>query len=898
VPAHFAENHFENTTVHDKGTNEGCIGGSEKRRAAAFGYAIAVAAVGCSWLLRIGIGATVADGWPPYVTFFPAVMVAALLGGLGPGFLATALAVTSAGYVLLPPDSSPGHGAGLILFAAMGALMTVVAEIHRRSHANKTAKQESLFEEACSLSEQLLRESESRYRMIVDQASDALFDGILVADAQGRHLEVNLRGTEKLGYTRDEILTMRFEDFVFAEDLPRLADKFARVANGEVVTSEWRLKRKDGSEFLAAVRASRLADGRQQTVIRDITPHRLAEQAAQESAELLRAHVENSPMAVIGWDEYFTVTRWAGGAEKLFGWKEEEFIGRRLHELHLVHAPDIPLVEQAMERIAAGERYVLSRNRNVTKAGRVIHCVWHNSVLTDATGKMTSVLSQVEDVTEQVTAETALRESEAKFRALFEGTNLGIKLCEVLFDSDGAAVDALIIDCNATYARNVRVVREKIVGRRLTEVIPGIEPTWAKHYGSIVKTGKPTRFDEYSGTFDRWLEVHASPMGGSRVAVVLRDITDQRRAEIALRAAVTEAERANGAKSRFLAATSHDLRQPLSALSLYVGTLASSRGPVDGAVVANMRNCVESLSELLGDLLDLSRLDAGIVKPEISDFRLDALFANIMSSQAPDARQKGLALRLVASNFVARCDAMLLQRIVENFVANAIRYTGRGGVLIGCRRRQGKRWIEVWDTGIGIPDDKTGEIFEEFRQLANPERNRAKGSGLGLAIVARTASLLGLQIRVCSTVGRGSMFAVEVPRGELAPTVVRSAYTHRPLRVALIEDNVHVAAALAYALRDAGHEVVAAASCAEALTSLGAAAPDIVVSDYRLAGGMTGFDAIARIKATFGDELPAFVITGDTDPALIAKMASKGIHVLHKPIDIDILRAQIAELTN
>jgi two-component system, sensor histidine kinase len=374
----------------------------------------------------------------------------------------------------------------------------------------------------------------------------------------------------------------------------------------------------------------------------------------------------------------------------------------------------------------------------------------------------------------------------------------------------------------------------------------------------------------------------------------LERLVMQRTAELAT--AKVEAERANNAKTRFLAAVSHDLRQPLSALSLYVGTLGSKPSAVNGQVVANMKNCVTSLSGMLSNLLDLSKLEAGIVAAEPSDFMLDALIANIVSSQEPEANAKGLQLRCTVPHLIARTDAILFRRILENFVSNSIRYTETGGVLIGCRRREGKRWVEVWDTGLGIPEDKTTEIFEEFRQLGNYERNRAKGTGLGLAIVAKTAELLGLQIRVRSRPGKGSMFAVEVPLGETVKPAFRHTYTHRPLRIALVEDNVEVALALTHSLTGAGHEVVAAASRKELWPRLNGTAPDIVISDYRLAGSETGFDVIASLRTAFGSELPALLITGDTDPGVIRRMAAERIRVQHKPLDLEALLSRIADL--
>jgi signal transduction histidine kinase len=240
-----------------------------------------------------------------------------------------------------------------------------------------------------------------------------------------------------------------------------------------------------------------------------------------------------------------------------------------------------------------------------------------------------------------------------------------------------------------------------------------------------------------------------------------QDVTERKRNDELLRQAKAEAERANQAKSRFLATASHDLRQPLAALNLYASMLKTTRAVPGQKLVTNIQVCIDRLNELLNDLLDLSKFEAGVIVPHVQDFSVTELFDSLAPVHAPDAALKGLCLRWMPSPCVVCTDLVLLRRALGNLIANAVRYTERGGVLIACRRRQGKTWIEVWDTGIGIPAGRTGEIFEEFKQLGGGACN--KGSGLGLAIVARTAALLGLSINVRSRVGRGSVFAIELP---------------------------------------------------------------------------------------------------------------------------------------
>lgn len=374
------------------------------------------------------------------------------------------------------------------------------------------------------------------------------------------------------------------------------------------------------------------------------------------------------------------------------------------------------------------------------------------------------------------------------------------------------------------------------------------------------------------------------------------NITERRRAERELTAAKAEAERANEAKSRFVAAASHDLRQPLAALALYVDIL-SSELPQDTRVpVQSMKDCVSSLSGLLNDLFDLSKLDAGVVTPNALTFPLTALLDRLLSAHAPESRRKGIELRHRACDWVVHTDPVVFERIAGNFVANAIRYTERGGVLIACRRRLGKRWFEVWDTGIGIEAGSLGEIFDEFKQLGNEQRSPGKGSGLGLAIATRAAGLLGLQIRVRSRLGRGSMFAIELPEGGRMADAAEPDAAMVPLTIGLVEDNAAVREALMLALRASGHEVIGACSGRELVALCGARVPDVVVSDFRLGPQECGLDVIAAARAAFGSCLPAVIVTGDTDPRIIRRIADAGIALEHKPIALDALQQRIMAL--
>ena len=363
---------------------------------------------------------------------------------------------------------------------------------------------------------------------------------------------------------------------------------------------------------------------------------------------------------------------------------------------------------------------------------------------------------------------------------------------------------------------------------------------------------------------------------------LLQDITRQKEA----------LDKANAAKTHFLAAASHDLRQPMQAVVLLVESLQERvTEPDTRRIVKSIRSSVTSMAALLNAILDVSRFEAGTVRPERSDFRVGNVLDRLRSSYAQQAADKGLDLRVARSSAVVETDPILLFRILANITNNALRYTDRGKVLIGCRRRGASIAIEVWDTGPGIPEDQLKDIFREFYQLENPHRDREQGMGLGLAIVERTARLLEHPIEVRSRVGRGSMFSVLVRSGD--PARIDTADKSRrpdwaPLHgctVLVVEDEKEVRAAMGILLESWGCTVMSAASGAEILPLLraNAAVPDVVLADYRLPGEANGIDVIRTVQALHS-RADGILISGDIAPEILKKAQDAGLKLLHKPL--------------
>ncbi|MFG6487071.1 ATP-binding protein [Roseateles sp. BYS78W] len=385
--------------------------------------------------------------------------------------------------------------------------------------------------------------------------------------------------------------------------------------------------------------------------------------------------------------------------------------------------------------------------------------------------------------------------------------------------------------------------------------------------------------------------------GGMLGARLVRALAESERAGQVLEQRVRERtaalEAANLAKTRFLAAASHDLRQPMVTIGVLIGVLREQlASPAQQRLIGRVDEAVAAMEGLLAGLLDLSRLDSGGLRVAREPVALALLLEAMAAHEREAAARQGLRLRLrVPPGAAVLGDAVLIEQVLRNLVANALRYTERGGVLVGVQRR-GANWrIAVWDTGRGIPADQQARVFEDFVQLDNPQRERAQGLGLGLAIVRRAASLLDTTVALRSTPGRGSCFSFELPACRLAGPAVPQGGLAAPgdlpalqgLSVVLVEDDEGAREALRLRLQAWGADVLALASPAALgdRIAAGLPAPDLLVTDMRLPGG-SGLDVVARVRALSAD-VPAVIVTGNTAPDDLAELAASGLPVVHKP---------------
>ncbi len=384
----------------------------------------------------------------------------------------------------------------------------------------------------------------------------------------------------------------------------------------------------------------------------------------------------------------------------------------------------------------------------------------------------------------------------------------------------------------------------------------------------------------------------------SKVSALARDLEAEKQQVLA----------ASAAKSRFLAAASHDLRQPVHSISLYVGALGRFVSEGEGSrIVHRLHGAVRALDGLFEGLQDISRIDAGVVPVQQRAFALSMLFDAIDMQFRASAELKGLKLVFEPTDVVVESDRMLLERILSNLVSNAIRYTFVGGVTVRAVRERDTVEVRVEDSGIGIADEHRELIFEEFVQIGNAERDRSKGLGLGLAIVRRLSEILRHPLSLESAPGRGSVFSLHLPAVSLGASFVAPAdapveTTEPPGAlpgsfVLVIDDEKDVLDATAIVLEQAGAHVLKATSGDDAIDKIGQEdrMPDIVMSDLRLRAGESGIAAVVRVREAIGERIPALLVTGDTAPERVAEAAASGLTLLHKPLRPEAMVAALAK---
>lgn len=576
-------------------------------------------------------------------------------------------------------------------------------------------------------------------------------------------------------------------------------------------------------------------------------------------------------------------------AEKLFGYGPGELVGAPIEVL-------IP-EEQRLHHRELRERFHSSpRARPMVSGLELYGCrkdgttfraeIALNPIETDEGLVVTSTVRQI-DIAD---------DSEAYFRNLLESAP------DAMIIIDGHGKMAIV---NRQAEEMFGYSREDMLGRPVEMLLP--DRLQEAHAGHRSRFAENPRLRPMGAGFELVavrrdlsefpVEISLSPVksnSGSFVSSVIRDVTERKRMEDEIIAARQEAERANKANSAFLAAASHDLRQPVQALSLLNGALRRTvKGERALEMVDYQAHSLTAMTNLLNSLLDISRLDAGAVTPELEDFPIKRLIDRLSDEFTRQAQHTGLEFTSSACASVVNSDPNLLAEIIQNFVSNAIRYTDKGSVMLECQEIDGQCVIKVTDTGIGIDNDQIDEIFREFHQCKAPGASK-EGFGLGLAIVKRLSDLLGLKIHVESDIGRGSCFSISMPAvsrpaateevDEASDTGVHAIASGL---VILIEDDVNVANAWGLLLEAEGYRVATAASATEARALMNhvSETPALLISDFHLLDGSTGVEAVSAIRENYDATIPAFIVSGDTSKVVKDARLLDNCTLMCKPID-------------
>jgi signal transduction histidine kinase len=425
----------------------------------------------------------------------------------------------------------------------------------------------------------------------------------------------------------------------------------------------------------------------------------------------------------------------------------------------------------------------------------------------------------------------------------------------------------------------------------------GVHSARKSYYPELLS--KIRELEELNADLEHQVEVRTKSITRANEALNV-EITEREQAELALNIAKQEAERANRSKDKYLAAASHDLLQPMNAARLLVTSLNERLTCSNNQDLANrIHQALLSAEELLQDLLDIAKLDADSVTPNLSDFPIASLFKTLEVEFQPLADEHDLQFRMVTSQLSINSDSHLLIRILRNFISNAVSYSKTGKILLGCRRRGEHLELQVLDTGIGIPASRIGEIFKEFHQLKQQPMPKNTGVGLGLAIVERIGRMLNHPIDVCSVEGKGSCFSVMVPLAKVqtknylsSKHIVSSNHKFNHKRVLVVENDLNIIAGMEHLLSDWGCIVTHASDIPQALQTLHSQPfPDIILADYHLDESDTGIDVINAIRCYSKHQIPAILITADHSKKVQNQCREMAIPKLKKPIKPNKLRA-------
>lgn len=744
------------------------------------------------------------------------------------------------------------------------------------------------------------------------------------------------------GVTPDQMPSYAsFLDLIHPEDRERVQQNVERATTRrEPFEHEYRVQRPDGTIAYVTAAGEIVVgpDGKAEKVmgtVRDITVQAAAREALRDShdaleekvaerTQALQAEVEQRKFAeerlaraVAGtndalweWnvqdDELHLAPRWF----EMLGYKEETLECKRDTLLALIHPDDLErFTDNNRAHFEDGAPYDIEI-RLRRGDDRYLWVRSRAQLVRDNLGAPLYLAGSLTDIDERKKAEARAESLERRFLDAIEAMAESV----YLYDANGQFVMG-----NSKMKEEFAAFSELLVpGTTTPEIVQAIwehllHPDSKSDYDGWMNQimnfqNKPRSSMVQHMKDGRWVEVLRYQTSDNGTIIIRADITERRRAEEDLIAAKDEAEAASVAKSRFLASASHDLRQPLQSATLFIDSLKRlDDDPKRLGIIDKSINSLSAAASILNALLDISKLDANMMEPRVEDVRLMDVITKI-DDLRPLADGKGLDLRIVDTSLLGRTDPVLLETMLRNLVSNAIKYTKTGRVLLGCRPSGENIRIEVWDTGIGIPDDELRSIFEEFYQVGNEARDREQGLGLGLSIVQRMARLLEHRVNTRSDLAKGSLFSIELPRS--SNTILRKPVPNAPEQchirrssVVMIDDEPAVLESMEMLMESVGFKIIgceySGPDCqqySDLLQRCDVEPPDVIVCDYRLPGNTTGIEVIKQMREALSSDVPALIITGDISQEVLQKIQRHEFRVLHKPVGSTELKSAIDDL--
>ncbi|KAM3106539.1 PAS domain S-box protein [Phormidesmis sp. 146-33] len=647
------------------------------------------------------------------------------------------------------------------------------------------------------------------------------------------------------------------------------------------------------------------------------TELRQTETALNNALQRLTFHIENSPLAVIEWDHNFRVSRWSGEAERIFGWRAEQAIGRGFDDWRFIHSADLDRVKNETGALVNGSRQqVVVHNRNYTRLGKVVHCEWYNSALVDRSGNLISILSLVLDVTDRVRIQTNLRESEARYRALADA------IPQLVWVTTSTGENEYV---NQQFCDFVGLSESQLLNLDWLEIIhPDDRNRTRDRWLAAVTSGDfyeiEYRFRRFDGTY-RWFLGQGVPFRNEQGHVVkwfgtCTDIDTQKQHEAERsrlieqeQAARQSAEQANRIKDEFLAVVSHELRTPLNPILGWSKLLRSGRLSPDRAAEAlgTIERNAQQQAQLIDDLLDVSRILRNKLTLTVGPVDLAVIVTNALETiqLAVEAKSIHLEAVLAMDGGTIMGDAGRLQQIVWNLLSNAVKFTPEGGrITVQLDQRDSQAQLQVIDSGKGIAPEFLPHLFKAFQQEDNSTTRKFGGLGLGLSIVQQLVELHGGTVTAASPgVGQGSTFTVQLPIArqpliQPAPAIDRQDVNLSGVRVLVVDDMQDSREIVAFVLEQAGAVVISASSAQDALKQLNQANPDVIVSDVGMPE-LNGYELLQQIRQDLNLTTPVIALTAyATEDDQQQALESGFDRHLAKPIDPVSLIQTVAALVN